>query len=108
MRVSNSGAAVVTAIAERMDFQGSNLRGERVGRALRRSFGTGRASRDTVDAMDAAWNADTLDYVVYSYATPIAWHDTVSGWHVPSDRYSVSTSRHQGVVRRSVPSAVSA
>jgi hypothetical protein len=42
-------------------------------------------------------------YVVYSYGTPIAWFDDLSGWIVPEEKYSRTTSRHQGVVRRSVP-----
>jgi hypothetical protein len=41
-------------------------------------------------------------YVVYSYATPIAWFSPVAGWVVPSVKYSVTTSRHQGIVRQAV------
>ncbi len=47
----------------------------------------------------AAVTAETVDYVVYSYSTPIAWHDSVSGWSVPDVSYSVTTSRHQGKIR---------
>ena len=36
-----------------------------------------------------------VDYVVYSYATPIAWHDSELGWYLPEVIYSVTTSRHQ-------------
>ena len=36
-------------------------------------------------------------YVVYSYATPIAWR-TQCQWHAPAVRYSVTTSRHQGTI----------
>ena len=42
-----------------------------------------------------------VDYVVYSYKTPIAWH-TPDGWVYPSHTYSVSTTRHQGVVRQAI------
>jgi hypothetical protein len=45
-----------------------------------------------------------IDYVVFSYATPIAWH-TPGGWTVPVDRYSVTTSKHQGRVRPAVDQA---
>lgn len=49
------------------------------------------------------------DYVIYSYATPIAWHTPreveeggvhVGGWWVfPEESYSATTTRHQGIVR---------
>jgi hypothetical protein len=42
-------------------------------------------------------------YVVYSYATPIAWWCEGTGWVVPDTRYSATTSKHQGTVRRSIP-----
>lgn len=44
----------------------------------------------------------TLDYVIMSYATPIAWHDSQTGWTVPRVHYSVTTSRHAGRVRDAV------
>lgn len=41
-----------------------------------------------------------LDYVVWSYWTPIAWHNgDTQVWTIPDVSYSVSTSRHQGIVR---------
>jgi hypothetical protein len=46
--------------------------------------------------------ADRITYVVRSYYTPIAWFTTDRGWIVPADKYSVTTSRHQGIVRRAV------
>lgn len=41
-------------------------------------------------------------YVVYSYRTPIAWGaaDGSSPLYMPDEHYSVTTSRHQGLVRR--------
>jgi len=43
------------------------------------------------------WRADgrDVDYAVYSYATPIAWH-TPAGWYRAVGRWSVTTSKHQG------------
>lgn len=41
------------------------------------------------------------DYIVYSYATPIAWYRN-GLWHVPAYKYSQSTSRHQSIVRQAL------
>jgi hypothetical protein len=39
------------------------------------------------------------DYVVYSYGTPIAWHRPADDlWIVPDEKYSQTTSRHQGII----------
>lgn len=39
-----------------------------------------------------------IDYIIYSYSTPIAWHTTNAGWYDAVSRYSVTTSKHQGKV----------
>lgn len=43
--------------------------------------------------------ANEIDFIVYSYTTPIAWHSP-SGWTCPSDRYSITTSHHQSLIRK--------
>lgn len=48
---------------------------------------------------------DDIDYVVYSYSTPIAWHvhdDTEPYWVQVDDGFSVTTSRHQSIVRQAL------
>lgn len=42
-----------------------------------------------------------VDYVVWSYAEPIAWHvsDGEDHWVVVHDKFSSTTSRHQSIVR---------
>lgn len=45
-----------------------------------------------------------IDYVIFSYQTPIAWHDTEAGWIIPAVKYSNTTGRHQGAVRVAVTS----
>lgn len=52
----------------------------------------GRLSREYLISVRKA------DYVVYSYGTPIAWHNE-DGWHMPDVKYSVTTSRHQSRIR---------
>lgn len=58
---------------------------------------TGRLSPRLAAALIAA----DADYIVYSYATPIAWHGK-DGWTVPDALYSATTSKHQGLVRSAV------
>lgn len=39
-----------------------------------------------------------IDYAVWSYATPIAWHWTnggESGWHIVKQKFSLTTTKHQ-------------
>ena len=40
-----------------------------------------------------------IDYVVYSYMTPIAWRRTDGTWKYPEVSYSPTTTRHQHVTR---------
>lgn len=54
--------------------------------------------------LPAGWAAvlrsESVDYVVWDYATPIAWH--VAGqadWVIPDVRYSKTTTRHQNLMR---------
>jgi len=51
---------------------------------------------------DIRKDASHVDYIVWSYATPIAWRLTNGQWILPDVRYSVTTSKHQGIVRRSL------
>lgn len=81
-------------ISRRAEFQNSTkaLRGVRT--VPHQSWiGTGWLPREHRAAVLAA------DYVVYSYATPIAWHVPGEGWTVPDVKYSVTTSRHQAQAR---------
>lgn len=62
------------------------------------------------DIWDAANGQGLIDYVVWSYATPIAWHvkpfdqshkeylDGRPHWIFPTVKYSTTTSRHQSIV----------
>ncbi|HST77251.1 MAG TPA: hypothetical protein VLN58_02050 [Verrucomicrobiae bacterium] len=48
------------------------------------------------------FNQTEKTYVVFSYATPIAWCDVNCVWTVPDVRYSVTTSKHQSRIRTAV------
>lgn len=42
----------------------------------------------------------SVDYAVYSYETPIAWHLAATDeWVMPSVRYSNTTTQHQSSIR---------
>lgn len=80
------------AIADRKPFNAGNLTGGDFHSTGIMPSDLARSVRD-----------DAPDYVVYSYSTPIAWHGS-RGWIVPARKYSVTTSNHQGVVRRALDS----
>jgi hypothetical protein len=87
-----------TAIARRQAFEAyGSMSGEEAS-----SYPyTGHLPDEHAKALLADAGKGDVDYVVYSYSTPIAWH-TPKGWVVPDVKYSRTTSRHQGVVRRAV------
>lgn len=45
-----------------------------------------------------------ITYVVWSYATPIAWHPAggVNRWIVPDERYSETTDHHVSLTRQAI------
>lgn len=42
-----------------------------------------------------------IEYIVYSYATPIAWYAD-GQWEMPYAKYSATTSRHQSIVMQAI------
>lgn len=49
------------------------------------------------------YRPDDVDYVVFSYSTPIAWHlRSTDAWIIPNVKYSATTSTHQSVVRQAL------
>lgn len=45
-------------------------------------------------------DAGMVDYIIYSYKTPIAWHHRTDGWIDPGHGYSQATkSKHYGPVK---------
>lgn len=59
--------------------------------------GYGRLPQDWARTLTA--RRGVITYVIYSYQTPIAWRDSECGWVVPDERYSQTTSVHQGRIR---------
>ena len=85
------------AIAEREPFNAGNLTGRRT------PAGYGQMRPAPIDQFIDALTEHELNYVVMSYSTPIAWHDS-RGWTIPADKHSTTTSAHQNLVRRAVAS----
>lgn len=89
-KLTTRGIATATAIRDREPF---TTHGALAAGRLRH-FGSGQLRGDDLDR----WFDDyeDLDYVVYSYATPIAWHTTSTGWYRVKAKFSMTTSHHQG------------
>ena len=93
-RTSNTKAGDL--IADRVGFTGNNLYGV-VTTFNSVIYEYGRLPQEFRDQL----KLDQPDFIVYSYGTPIAWHSD-KGWFIPDAKYSVTTSKHQGYVRRAI------
>ena len=81
-------------IAQRIGFVGNNLYGV-LGWHENQTWG--RLDHKSIENL----LKENPDYIVYSYGTPIAWHHA-GGWSLPAIKYSVTTSKHQTLVRRAI------
>lgn len=91
-RLTTRGPATAEAIRDRVPFTTSGaLRA--VAKGDSGFWNTGRLSAAEYEMYHTT--VDTMDYVVFSYNTPIAWH-SAAGWHKVAQRFSVTTSKHQG------------
>ena len=102
------GRAVENLIVERKDFHAGgqaygnyNFRGDKAD-MVSLYWSCGRLPEEFVTKLTDAKRDGNLTFVVWSYGTPIAWHDTVNGWTVPDVKYSRSTTSHQSTVRSAV------
>ena len=85
----------IEAISYRENFRASALAG------YSGAIGFGRLNDEEQERYQA--DRAEIDYAVYSYDTPIAWH-TPAGWYQVAQRFSVTTSKHAGFVRRAISS----
>lgn len=86
--------AIVTAIGERSTFVVNTMSGRQVG-----NMDTYSTSQMPAAERDR-FLSDRPQYVIWSYGTPIAWVTGDGRQVVSSTRYSVTTSNHQGIVKR--------
>ena len=87
-------------IETRQAFQASALKGVNVNeRGLLGAFGR----LDAEEFAKFKQEETSVNYIVYSYDTPIAWH-SAKGWYIVAQKFSVTTSKHQNYVRRAISS----
>lgn len=99
-RLTTRSIATATAIRDREAFNTSgSLSARRYPDGGMGPFDCGYLS----GSEETKWRQDCyhVDYVVWSYATPIAWHWTnpttgEDGWHTVAQKFSSTTSKHQG------------
>jgi hypothetical protein len=86
------------AILQGEEFKTGHMRAVKpyMGSPATLPYSPGRLEGDVL----AMWREDKpqVDYVIYSYATPIAWHTSDGNWVVPCVKYSNTTTRHQSLV----------
>lgn len=89
LRLTTRGIKTAEAIRDRVEFTTSgSLKAGRL-----RYYDTGYLNDNERDQFTLDY--DFIDYVVYSYGTPIAWHG-VNGWHIVAQKFSPTTTKHQG------------
>lgn len=88
---------IADAVANRLDFAANSTTGTT---SPSRYLDSGRLPYAWVDAFRFDCNEVGLDYVVYSYGTPIAWVTRDGEVTMPDVRYSVTTSKIQTYVRQ--------
>ena len=89
-------------IAKMEEFDGNSMCGRLVTSAAPNPYSLGLMDGEVRDRWYADVASEQITYVVFSYATPIAWHRKDTGWTVPSQKYSATTSRHQSIVQMAV------
>jgi len=82
-------------IANRQEFKASALTGTTY------SQGCGRLNVQELDKFINDLTSDKINFFVYSYGTPIAWH-TAKGWYVVEQKFTPTTSKHQSLTRRAI------
>lgn len=95
-KISSRSREVTERIQRHEPFQTYGaLRGEIPGPYGLTSWG--RLSGTDLDQLREDDRPGNITYVVYSYATPIGWA-TPAGWYKVTQRFSMTTSHHQGKV----------
>ena len=92
MRYISNHTSAREFISARREFNGSSMSG--------RKSPTGDIGRLPGNWRDVYYQtAGRIDYIIYSFSTPIAWHTNDGLWFIPSVTYSSYSSRHQHYAR---------
>lgn len=95
IRTTTRSRVAAEAIRDRLPFTTSgNFHGEAHPNGVSYLY-SGYLRGLDAEALRRDLAARTIDYVVWSYSTPIAWHRTDGGWHIVSQSFSVTTYKHQ-------------
>ncbi len=89
-RLKNLGEAP-GFISSKVPFQVASMSG------VEGTTAPGRMSDDEI----REYRKSNPTYTVRSYGTPIAWHGD-TGWQQSTTKYSRTTSKHQGIVKRAL------
>lgn len=90
-------AAIVAAVSHLDEFAIGTMRGRWFPDATYADPGRlGAGNRAALAASQG------IIYVIYSYATPIAWRSAGATWVVPDARYSVTSNQHLSLVRQGI------
>lgn len=103
MKAANKNT--VGLIARAIPFTGSNFYGVK-GSASHQSSARWYLSGAALERFAKDQDAGKIVYSVWSYATPIGWLVEGEGWVIPPVRYSSTTSRHQGYVKRAAAGTI--
>lgn len=91
-KISSRSREVSESIRDLVPFNTYGaLRGEAIVHPYVHSGRLNDAERDALTR-----DLESINYVVWSYATPIAWHSVIHGWHKVEQKFSMTTSHHQG------------
>lgn len=106
---------ILVATPDDFNSDDAVLRGRTMGEGF--PIPNNRLSGETRKEFYAAWNAGRIEYIIWSYDTPIAWRERTTSpnrvkgsnghtvgfsqhrWVMPDVTYSMTTSKHQGKVR---------
>lgn len=97
-RTSNFDAYSLIADREAFESHTANFRAEKVAPWTTYVY-TGHMPKAFADDLRDNLRAGNVEYIVFSYSTPIGWYHKREGWIIPRVSYSITTSRHQGILR---------
>jgi hypothetical protein len=94
-KISSRSREVAERIRDRVPFQ--TYGALRATEEINHCPDSGRLNNDERDRLHTQWNwGNGSMYVVWSYGTPIAWWTERDGWHRVAQKFSMTTSHHQG------------